>query len=50
MCLCDNTFTRDQVLTKEKAILDRLHWNLTVPIMYMFIVRYLKAAMCDTEV
>ncbi|PWZ25600.1 Cyclin-B1-3 [Zea mays] len=49
MCLCDNTFTRDQVLTKEKAILDRLHWNLTVPIMYMFIVRYLKAAMCDTE-
>ena len=50
MCLCDNAFTRDQVLTKEKAILDRLHWNLTVPTMYMFIVRYLKAAMCDTEV
>ncbi|KAL5657852.1 hypothetical protein ACJX0J_031015, partial [Zea mays] len=49
MCLCDNAFTRDQVLTKEKAILDRLHWNLTVPTMYMFIVRYLKAAMCDTE-
>ncbi|KAL5648187.1 hypothetical protein ACJX0J_042542, partial [Zea mays] len=34
MCLCDNAFTRDQVLTKEKAILDRLHWNLTVPTMY----------------
>nr|ACN36864.1 unknown [Zea mays] len=49
MCLCDNAFTRDQILTKEKAILDMLHWNLTVPTMYMFIVRYLKAAMCDTE-
>jgi G2/mitotic-specific cyclin-B, other len=50
MCLCDNAFTRDQILTKEKAILDMLHWNLTVPTMYMFIVRYLKAAMCDAEV
>lgn len=49
MCLCDNAFTRDQILTKEKAILDMLHWNLTVPTMYMFIVRYLKAAMCDAE-
>ncbi|TKW12447.1 hypothetical protein SEVIR_5G036300v4 [Setaria viridis] len=44
LCLCDNAFTREQVLTKEKAILDKLHWNLTVPTMYMFIVRYLKAA------
>jgi cyclin B len=50
LCLCDNAFTRDQILTKEKAILDRLHWNLTVPTMYMFIVRYLKAAMGDEKV
>ncbi|OEL26356.1 Cyclin-B1-3 [Dichanthelium oligosanthes] len=49
LCLCDNAFTREQVLTKEKAILDKLHWNLTVPTMYMFIVRYLKAAMGDKE-
>ncbi|XP_066308773.1 cyclin-B1-3-like isoform X2 [Miscanthus floridulus] len=49
LCLCDNAFTRDQILTKEKAILDRLHWNLTVPTMYMFIVRYLKAAMGDEK-
>ncbi|KAJ1283369.1 hypothetical protein BS78_03G123200 [Paspalum vaginatum] len=49
LCLCDNTFSREQVLTKEKAILDKLHWNLTVPTMYMFIVRYLKAAMGDKE-
>ncbi|WVZ71544.1 hypothetical protein U9M48_020119 [Paspalum notatum var. saurae] len=49
LCLCDNTFSREQVLTKEKVILDKLHWNLTVPTMYMFIVRYLKAAMGDKE-
>ncbi|KAG2596934.1 cyclin-B1-3-like [Panicum virgatum] len=47
LCLCDNAFSRDQVLTKEKAILNKLHWNLTVPTMYMFIVRYLKAARGD---
>ncbi|CAO2203241.1 unnamed protein product [Urochloa humidicola] len=49
LCLCDHAFSREQVLAKEKAILDKLHWNLTVPTMYMFIVRYLKAAMCDKE-
>nr|CAB3476936.1 unnamed protein product [Digitaria exilis] len=49
MCLCDNAYTREQILTKEKAILDKLHWNLTVPTMYMFIVRYLKAAMGNKE-
>jgi cyclin B len=50
MCLSDNAFTREQILIKEKAILDKLHWNLTVPTMYMFIVRYLKAAKGDKEV
>ncbi|CAO2184891.1 unnamed protein product [Urochloa humidicola] len=49
LCICDNAFSREQVLAKEKAILDKLHWNLTVPTMYMFIVRYLKAAMGDKE-
>ncbi|PUZ57221.1 hypothetical protein GQ55_5G411700 [Panicum hallii var. hallii] len=49
LCLCDNAFSRDQVLSKEKAILDKLHWNLTVPTMYMFIVRYLKAARGDKK-
>ena len=50
LCLCDNAFSREQVLTKEKAILNKLHWNLTVPTMYMFIVRYLKAARGDKKV
>ena len=50
LCLCDNAFSREQVLTKEKAILNKLHWNLTVPTMYMFIVRYLKAARGDKTV
>lgn len=34
----------------EKEILNKLEWNLTVPTPYMFLVRYLKAAMSDKEV
>ncbi|XP_062208388.1 cyclin-B1-3-like [Phragmites australis] len=49
LCISDNAFSREQMLTKEKDILNKLHWNLTVPTMYMFIVRYLKAAMGGKE-
>uniref|UniRef100_A0ACD5VDZ9 Uncharacterized protein n=3 Tax=Avena sativa TaxID=4498 RepID=A0ACD5VDZ9_AVESA len=49
LCISYNSFTREQVLSKEKSILNKLQWNLTVPTMYMFIVRYLKAAMGDRK-
>ncbi|KAL6626357.1 hypothetical protein ACP70R_030083 [Stipagrostis hirtigluma subsp. patula] len=49
LCISDNAFSREQVLTTEKSILNRLEWNLTVPTIYMFIVRYLKAAMGNKE-
>lgn len=49
LCISDNAFSREEVLSKEKSILNKLQWNLTVPTMYMFIVRYLKAAMGDKE-
>ncbi|KAF0917443.1 hypothetical protein E2562_020564 [Oryza meyeriana var. granulata] len=49
LCISDNSFSRQQVLSTEKSILNKLQWNLTVPTMYMFIVRCLKAALGDKE-
>ncbi|KQK03965.2 cyclin-B1-3 [Brachypodium distachyon] len=49
LCISNYAFSREQVLIKEKSILNKLQWNLTVPTVYMFIVRYLKAAMGDKE-
>lgn len=43
-------YTREQILGMEKGILNKLEWNLTVPTSYVFLVRFLKAASCDTEV
>lgn len=34
----------------EKGILNKLGWNLTVPTLYVFLVRFLKAALGDKEV
>uniref|UniRef100_A0A0E0MUR2 Cyclin N-terminal domain-containing protein n=1 Tax=Oryza rufipogon TaxID=4529 RepID=A0A0E0MUR2_ORYRU len=45
LVISDNSFSRQQVLSTEKSILNKLQWNLTVPTMYMFILRYLKAAL-----
>ncbi|KXG24389.2 hypothetical protein SORBI_3007G035100 [Sorghum bicolor] len=37
-------YPREQILSMEKAILNRLEWNLTVPTVYKFLLRFLKAA------
>ncbi|KAJ1285853.1 hypothetical protein BS78_03G309900 [Paspalum vaginatum] len=42
--ISDSAYTREQILTMEKGILNKLEWNLTVPTVYMFLVRFLKAA------
>jgi hypothetical protein len=34
----------------EKGILNKLEWYLTFPTPYMFLVRFLKAAISDKEV
>ncbi|XP_073104901.1 G2/mitotic-specific cyclin S13-7-like isoform X1 [Elaeis guineensis] len=49
ICILDSTYSREQILSKEKEILNKLEWNLTVPTPYMFLVRFLKAAMADKE-
>jgi cyclin B len=42
--MTDYTCSRAQILEMEKAILDRLQWNLTVPTPYVFLLRFVKAA------
>ncbi|XP_078445017.1 G2/mitotic-specific cyclin S13-7-like [Wolffia australiana] len=49
ICIADKAYSRDQILAKEKRILDKLEWNLTVPTPYVFLVRFLKAATADQE-
>ncbi|XP_038980658.1 cyclin-B1-1-like isoform X2 [Phoenix dactylifera] len=49
ICISDRAYTREQILVMEKGILNKLEWNLTVPTPYVFLVRFLKAALCDEE-
>nr|GMD23005.1 G2/mitotic-specific cyclin S13-7-like [Ipomoea batatas] len=42
--ISDNAYVRAQVLAMEKTILGKLEWYLTVPTPYVFLVRYIKAA------
>ncbi|XP_073273552.1 G2/mitotic-specific cyclin-2-like [Primulina huaijiensis] len=46
----DNTYSNNQVLLTEKRILGKLEWNLTVPTPYVFLVRFIKASMTDSDV
>ena len=50
ICISDRAYTREQILAMEKGILNKLGWNLTVPTPYVFLVRFLKAALGDKEV
>ncbi|XP_074591560.1 G2/mitotic-specific cyclin S13-7-like [Curcuma longa] len=49
ICIADRAYTREQILGMEKRILNKLEWNLTVPTLYVFLVRFIKAASCDKE-
>ncbi|KAL3841146.1 hypothetical protein ACJIZ3_025737 [Penstemon smallii] len=40
----------EQVLVMEKKILQQLEWYLTVPTPYVFLVRFIKASMTDSDV
>ncbi|KAH0749864.1 hypothetical protein KY290_029096 [Solanum tuberosum] len=44
LTITDNAYVRDQILLMEKVILGKLEWYLTVPTPYVFLVRYIKAA------
>ncbi|KAK6127211.1 hypothetical protein DH2020_039054 [Rehmannia glutinosa] len=49
VCISDRTYTNEQVLKMEKRILGELEWNLTVPTPYVFLVRFIKASMTDSN-
>ncbi|XP_066362348.1 cyclin-B1-5-like [Miscanthus floridulus] len=42
--ISDCAFSRHQILVAEKAILNSMQWNLTVPTPYHFLLRFAKAA------
>lgn len=44
IALSDDAFSRVQILIMEKAILNTIEWNLTLPTPYHFLVRFAKAA------
>ncbi|THU61683.1 hypothetical protein C4D60_Mb07t25900 [Musa balbisiana] len=46
--LC-HAYTKEQMLAKEREIMKTLKWKLSVPTQYVFLVCFLKAAMCDKE-
>lgn len=49
VCISDKTYSHDQVLSMEKQILGQLGWYLTVPTPYVFLVRFIKASLPDSE-
>lgn len=49
VCISDRAYTHQQILMMEKAILGKLEWTLTVPTPYVFLVRFVKASIPDTQ-
>ncbi|URE17883.1 Cyclin, C-terminal domain [Musa troglodytarum] len=44
-----HAYTKEQMLAKERDIMKTLKWKLSVPTQFVFLVCFLKAAMCDKE-
>ncbi|KAG9144198.1 hypothetical protein Leryth_021876 [Lithospermum erythrorhizon] len=49
VCISDRAYTYQQVLTMEKRILGELEWYMTVPTPYVFLVRFIKASLPDSD-
>ncbi|OWM78885.1 G2/mitotic-specific cyclin S13-7-like [Punica granatum] len=49
VCIADRAYSNEQVLAMEKTILGKLEWYLTVPTNYVFLVRFIKAALADRK-
>nr|P34801.1 RecName: Full=G2/mitotic-specific cyclin-2 [Antirrhinum majus]CAA53729.1 mitotic-like cyclin [Antirrhinum majus] len=50
VCISDGSYSNEQVLRMEKKILGALEWYLTVPTPYVFLVRFIKASLPDSDV
>ncbi|WCJ28725.1 Cyclin family protein [Euphorbia peplus] len=49
VCISDRAYSHAQVLLMEKTILGKLEWTITVPTHYVFLARFIKAAIPDKE-
>lgn len=45
----DKAYTRQQILQMESSVVNTLGFKMTVPTHYKFLVRFIKAAQCDTR-
>ncbi|MCL7036751.1 hypothetical protein MKW94_022499 [Papaver nudicaule] len=49
VAVADGVFSKQQILAMEKSILEKLGWTFSVPTMYQFLIRFIKAAVADKE-
>ncbi|XP_027343410.1 G2/mitotic-specific cyclin S13-7-like [Abrus precatorius] len=42
--ISDNAYTNNRILSMEKTILEKLEWHLTIPTLYVFLVRFIRAS------
>ncbi|RZC79228.1 hypothetical protein C5167_003425 [Papaver somniferum] len=47
--ISERAYSKEHILGMEKSILAKLGWSLTGPTPYVFLVRFIKAAMADKE-
>ena len=45
--ITDRAYTKEQILEMESSILNALHFQISFPTVYCFLLRYLKAAHAD---
>ena len=48
--ICDNAYTREQILEMETKMLKKLDYRINVPTAQAFLVRFLKAAHADKKI
>jgi len=48
--ITDRAYTKEQILEMETKILETLHFKLSFPTVYCFLLRYLKAAHADKRI
>ncbi|KAH9315973.1 hypothetical protein KI387_024600, partial [Taxus chinensis] len=49
VCISRQRYNRQQILTEEKTMLNKLKFHLTVPTPFVFVIRFLKAAGSDSQ-
>ncbi|XP_047328506.1 G2/mitotic-specific cyclin-2-like [Impatiens glandulifera] len=47
--ISDKAFSREEILEMEKLMLNKLHFNMSVPTQYVFMTRFLKAAAASSS-